>query len=283
MRLFNKIKKNIERKEMIPSVKEMESHKNKAEKILENMNLKEYISNDNDFIERFKVFCFEYRKTNPRGMYKLFIEQFPGEELKLDYELYNKKYFNFKRNIKKQIFERFFAFLNIKISNQKYLEGLKQADLEVEIWNVCVVHAEKPPKIEDINKDIFCTCLILWGENMKLGLRKLSLKKKVKAMTTGKAKRKLKKIFVPGYGKKGTGLFKNPKKAVYNKVYNKTTVGVGDLLKSQKNSRKRKSKSSASNSKDSSLIINIIVWLFVISFFIAILPFYLIYLFFKKK
>ena len=47
---------------------------------------------------------------------------------------------------------------------------------------------------------------------MKIGLRKPSLKKSFKAMTTGKAKRKLKKVLIPGYGKKGTGLLKNPKK-----------------------------------------------------------------------
>ena len=45
---------------------------------------------------------------------------------------------------------------------------------------------------------------------MKIGLRKPSLKKSFKAMTTGKAKRKLKKALIPGYGKKGIGLIKNP-------------------------------------------------------------------------
>ena len=37
---------------------------------------------------------------------------------------------------------------------------------------------------------------------MKIGLRKPSLKKSFKAMTKGKAKRKLKKALIPGYGKK---------------------------------------------------------------------------------
>ena len=46
---------------------------------------------------------------------------------------------------------------------------------------------------------------------MKIGLRKPSPKKSFKAMTTGKIKRKIKKTIIPGYGKKGTGLFKNPK------------------------------------------------------------------------
>nr|DAP64800.1 MAG TPA: hypothetical protein [Caudoviricetes sp.] len=111
---------------------------------------------------------------------------------------------------------------------------------------------------------------------MKIGLRKPSPKKSFKAMTTGKIKRKIKKTIIPGYGKKGTGLFKNPKKAIYNKVYHKTTFGIKDLAKTK---RKKTSKN-----KDSNLIVDIFVWLFVISFFIAILPFYLIYhIIFKKK
>ena len=103
-------------------------------------------------------------------------------------------------------------------------------------------------------------------------------------MTTGKAKRKLKKVLIPGYGKKGTGLLKNPKKAIYNKVYNKTTIGVKALFKSKKTKTKKvTSVSNANNSGELNLIVNIIIWLFIVGFFIAILPFYLIYLFFKKK
>ncbi len=66
---------------------------------------------------------------------------------------------------------------------------------------------------------------------MKIGVRKPSLKKSLKARTTGKAKRAIKKAIVPAYGKKGTGLIKNPKKAVYNKIYNKTSIGIKDILK----------------------------------------------------
>ena len=66
---------------------------------------------------------------------------------------------------------------------------------------------------------------------MKVGIRKPSIKKSIKARTTGKIKRKIKKTVNPLYGKKGMGLATNPKKAVYNKVYNKTTVGVGDIIK----------------------------------------------------
>ncbi|WP_285005190.1 hypothetical protein [Lactococcus formosensis] len=66
---------------------------------------------------------------------------------------------------------------------------------------------------------------------MKIGMRKPSIKKSVKARTTGKAKRKVKKALIPGYGKKGMGYIKNPKKAVYNKVYKKTTFSFWDLFK----------------------------------------------------
>lgn len=66
---------------------------------------------------------------------------------------------------------------------------------------------------------------------MKIGVRKPSLKKAIKASTTGKAKRAVKKAVNPLYGKKGAWLAKNPKRAVKNAVYKKTTVGVKDLLK----------------------------------------------------
>ena len=71
---------------------------------------------------------------------------------------------------------------------------------------------------------------------MKMGIRKPSIKKSIKARTTGKLKRKVKKAVNPLYGKKGMGMVKNPKKAVYNKVYNKTTIGVSDLLKTSSSS-----------------------------------------------
>lgn len=66
---------------------------------------------------------------------------------------------------------------------------------------------------------------------MKIGARKPSLKKSIKARTTGKLKRKVKKAVVPFYGKKGSGIIKNPKKAIYNKVYNKTSFSIIDVFK----------------------------------------------------
>ena len=58
---------------------------------------------------------------------------------------------------------------------------------------------------------------------IKIGLRKPSIKKSIKAKTTGKIKRQINKTVNPLYGKKGIGYIKNPKQAVKNKIYNKTT------------------------------------------------------------
>ena len=65
---------------------------------------------------------------------------------------------------------------------------------------------------------------------MKIGMRKPNIKKSVKARTTGKLKRKVKKAVNPLYGKKGTGVL-HPKKAVQNKVYRKTTFSIFDIFK----------------------------------------------------
>lgn len=64
---------------------------------------------------------------------------------------------------------------------------------------------------------------------MKFGVRKPNLKKTVKAKTTGKLKRKGKASVNPLYGKKGVGMIKNPKKSMYNKVYNRTTVSANPI------------------------------------------------------
>ena len=70
-------------------------------------------------------------------------------------------------------------------------------------------------------------------------MRKPSLTKSLKARTTSKWKRQAKKAIIPGYGKKGVGWIKNPKKAMYNKVYHKTTFGLSDLLKPSKKRKKK--------------------------------------------
>lgn len=59
---------------------------------------------------------------------------------------------------------------------------------------------------------------------MKIGLRTPNIEKKLKAKTTGALKRSVKSAVNPLYGKKGIGLINNPKKALYNKIYNKVTI-----------------------------------------------------------
>ena len=66
---------------------------------------------------------------------------------------------------------------------------------------------------------------------MKIGFRTPSFKKSMRARTTGKLKRKIKKTINPLYGKKGMGYVKNPKRAIKNKIYHKTTFGLGDILR----------------------------------------------------
>ena len=66
---------------------------------------------------------------------------------------------------------------------------------------------------------------------MKIGVRKPSLKKSISARTKRKLTRSIKKSLIPGYGKKGMGWLRNPKKSAYNKVYRKTTFSIFDLFR----------------------------------------------------
>lgn len=66
---------------------------------------------------------------------------------------------------------------------------------------------------------------------MKFGMRKPNIKKSFKAKTTGKVKRKAKNSLNPLYEKKGVEYVKNPKRAVNNKIYKKTTFSFWDLFK----------------------------------------------------
>ena len=97
---------------------------------------------------------------------------------------------------------------------------------------------------------------------MKYGIRTPNVKKSIKARTTGKMKRAVKKSVNPLYGKKGMGLVNDPKKAVYNKVYNKTTVSVSEVVNPKsKTSKKAKKNSDANAFLFSILVIAIIVFI----------------------
>jgi len=65
---------------------------------------------------------------------------------------------------------------------------------------------------------------------MRFGIRIPSVKKMIRARTTGKIVRMVKSIS-PVYGKRGMGYINNPRKAVYNKVYSKTSFSIFDIIK----------------------------------------------------
>ena len=64
---------------------------------------------------------------------------------------------------------------------------------------------------------------------MKFGFRTPSIKRSISARTTSRAKRAIKRAIIPAYGRKGMGLLTNPKKSIYNRVYRRTTFGLGDV------------------------------------------------------
>ena len=65
---------------------------------------------------------------------------------------------------------------------------------------------------------------------MKYGMRTPNINKRISARTTGKITRTVNKAVNPLYGKKGMGFINDPSKAVYNKVYNKTTISVDKII-----------------------------------------------------
>mgnify|MGYP003087535821 FL=1 len=66
---------------------------------------------------------------------------------------------------------------------------------------------------------------------MRIGMRKPSVKRLIKARTTDRAKRAVKRAVIPGYGKRGMGFVKNPKRAAKGAIYRRTTFSVWDLFR----------------------------------------------------
>lgn len=66
---------------------------------------------------------------------------------------------------------------------------------------------------------------------MKFGMRKPSLKRSLKASTTGRLKRTIKRKTNPFYGKKRMGLIRDAKSAAYNRIYKKATFSIRDFFK----------------------------------------------------
>lgn len=98
---------------------------------------------------------------------------------------------------------------------------------------------------------------------MKIGPRKMNLEKSIKARTTGQIKRRIKRSLNPFYGKKGMGWLRNPKKALYNTIYRRTTFSTNPLSYLGR-SRKKNKKSESSNSRWLFFIILIILAYYVL-------------------
>ena len=101
---------------------------------------------------------------------------------------------------------------------------------------------------------------------MKFGIRKPSIKKSISSRTTGKLKRKVKRTVNPLYSKKGMGYVNNPQKALYNKVYNKTTLGTKEILKNNTSSSPK-----STHNSDENIDFNNSGWGCVKYFYIALL------------
>ena len=67
---------------------------------------------------------------------------------------------------------------------------------------------------------------------MKYGMRTPNINKRISARTTGKITRTMNKAVNPLYGKREIGIVNDPKKAVYNKIYNKTSRSADDSVNS---------------------------------------------------
>lgn len=88
---------------------------------------------------------------------------------------------------------------------------------------------------------------------MKLKTRKPSIKRSIKAKTTGRAKRAIKKSINPTYGKKGAGWVKDPKRAAKNKIYHATTFDTRKVLAPKKHSNKKATKESMQSYKKTAI------------------------------
>lgn len=69
---------------------------------------------------------------------------------------------------------------------------------------------------------------------MKVGMRTPSPTRSLKAKTTGRVNRAVKKSVNPVYGHKGVGYIKDPERAIKNKIYHKVTY---DPLKPMKDAQ----------------------------------------------
>ena len=113
---------------------------------------------------------------------------------------------------------------------------------------------------------------------MKFGIRTPSLKRRISARTSWKryARHNL-GLKTP----RGMGVFTNPKRALYNKVYNKTSVSVDSLLKT-KGSNSSVIPNSGSKGFSFSFVINAIIFVVLLFIFFPLAIAFLIYKLYKS-
>lgn len=118
---------------------------------------------------------------------------------------------------------------NAKIKEQNRYFTEKKRKMKEE---TAIKLAENTEKIEKRKEEIKSNNEILKNEMrkgikyIKVGFRKPSINKSIKARTTSKVKRELKGMVNPLYGQKGMGWVNNPKRAFYNKTYRRTTKSI---------------------------------------------------------
>lgn len=99
---------------------------------------------------------------------------------------------------------------------------------------------------------------------MKIGLRRPSFNKSFSARTSGRLNRKIKKALIPYYGEKGTGKYKNPRKAIYNWGYNKSTFSIFDLTKRNKRANRSKQYIPSKNYDDMDILEKIDYYIYLL-------------------
>jgi hypothetical protein len=122
--------------------------------------------------------------------------------------------------------------------------------------------------------------------HLKIGVRKPSIKKSIKNATTSAMKREVRSSVDPLYGEKGWGAVQNPKKAIKNKIYHKTTVNPIDVRESKSvkntvsNENEAQIKQIEKRNKKDRIAIGLFMGFAKFIIFLLCLPFLLLGLFF---
>jgi hypothetical protein len=123
--------------------------------------------------------------------------------------------------------------------------------------------------------DLTLQLLAWYNTVMKFGLRTPSLKRRFAARTSWKRiVRHSMRLKAP----RGFGFITNPKRAMYNRIYNRTSFSIDRLAKSHRNTPTLSQKSNISGS----FIINLLIFLFLAILFFPLAIIFLIYKVYKS-